>query len=787
MGKRWRILAALAIVVFGIWFWLALPKSMFSAPVSEILLDRYGNLLQARRAADGQWRFPPGPAVPDRFAKALIAFEDHRFYRHPGIDFLAMGQAILQNLRAGKIVRGASTLTMQVMRLSVGKGRRTWRRKILETILSLRLELRCGKSEILAMYAANAPFGGNLVGVEAASWRYFGRSSSSLSWAEASLLAVLPNAPGLIHPGKNRQILLQKRNRLLHRLHQQGHFSASVFKLACLEPLPEKPIPLPQQAPWLLSSLGKGLLTKTKPSGSRYQTTIDPETQTQVSQILLRHRGQWVANGIENAAVLVMEIETGEVRAYLGNLPSVGTPVPEGDVDVLTSRRSPGSTLKPFLYEAMLTEGMLLPHTLLADIPTQFGSYAPRNFDPVFDGAVPADNALGRSLNIPMVRMLQQYGTARFLERLQRGGMHALDQPAWHYGLSLILGGGEVRMWELAGLYASMGRIVLHHSRHPKQYDPQDLRPPTVFRHQQLLQKLVPSIGISAAGAWWTFEAMQEQMRPGDELLWEQFRSAKQISWKTGTSFGFRDAWAIGLTPRFLVGVWVGNADGEGRPALIGLEAAAPVLFEVFRMLPGGNERFPKPTSELVPALVCRKSGHRALELCPETDTLSIPKAGLRSPACPYHQLVHLDAPGRHRVLADCYPPHQMRHVPWFVLPPAMEWYFKGKDPTYQPLPPWKEGCTPATNQVMMELLYPRKSARIFLPRESDGKKGRFVCKAAHRQTGAAIHWHLDQVFLGTTRDFHHMPVLTDPGWHRISLSDDAGERVEVSVEVVGE
>lgn len=764
------------------WFGLALPEPLFQDPYSQVLNGSDGSLLQARIAADGQWRFPEPDSLPRRYEKALLCFEDRSFYQHPGVNPLALFRALKQNLARNRVVSGASTLSMQVIRLSHRNPPRSLGQKLRELILALRLEIRYSKKSILRLYAGHAPFGGNVVGLQAASWRFFGRSPENLSWAESATLAVLPNSPGLMHPGRNRDRLRAKRDRLLLQLRERGELDEESYRLALLEPLPQEPLPLPQLAPHLLTSLQQGKIPSPAAENPVWNSSLHPDWQVRVARLLQQHQKQWSANSIRNGAVLVMEVESGLVRAYVGNSASEQPALDQSFVDIITAPRSPGSTLKPFLYEAMLAEGSLLPHTLIPDIPTQFGAYAPRNFDLGYDGAIPADKALSRSLNIPAVRMLQQYRSNRFLERLRKLGITTLNRPASHYGLSLILGGGENSLWELAGLYASMGRVVLHHRRQPGKVFTGDIRPPSVLENNPVSGQWERPSTFTAASCFYTLEAMQEVMRPGEEMLWEQFSSAQRIAWKTGTSFGFRDAWAIGLTPRYLVAVWVGNADGEGRPGLIGVEKAAPLLFDVFRFLPQAESGFPRPDSELETIAVCRQSGFRAHPDCPEQDPFPVPRAGLRSGACPYHQTIHLEASGRFRVQAACYPPDQMLHRSWFVLPPAMESYYKPKNPAYQPLPEWKAGCQPDAEEGSMELIYPRKGNAIFIPKELDGQPGRCILEATHRTAGARIHWHLDGFYLGSTEGPHKMALQPEPGWHRLSLSDDQGQRIEQSI-----
>ncbi len=582
-----KIIFLTGIILFT-WFWFSLPAKLFNDPASFVIEDKDGNLLNASIAADGQWRFPYDENVPAKFISCITTFEDKRFYSHPGVDVPAFVRAALKNFRSKEVVQGGSTLTMQVIRLSRHETNRSIWEKIIESIQSVRLECSYSKNQIMAMYASEAPFGSNVVGLDAASWRYFGRSPDKLSWGEMASLAVLPNAPALVHPGKNRSVLLKKRNTLLDKLLANKIIDNSTCYLSKLEPLPGNPVSLPQVAPHLLQRFKEDRVND-KNLSSLIKTTIDINLQKNVIDILNEHHNILKGNGINNACAVVLDVETGNVLAYVGNIDGNNNPELESDVDVIKAPRSPGSALKPILYSAMFSEGMILPNALIPDIPTQIGGYAPQNFDLDYDGAVPASMALARSLNIPAVKLLQQYKYQRFYDLLKQLGMTTLNKPADNYGLSLILGGSEVTMWDLAGIYAGMARVVNHQKKNKGLALKKDFFAPRYFDADKPVKSLTNNNAINSLDAtsiWFTFQAMEEVMRPGEEGLWQQFSSSQRIAWKTGTSFGFRDAWAIGVTPKYVVAVWTGNTDGEGRAGLIGVQTSAPIMFDIFRELP---------------------------------------------------------------------------------------------------------------------------------------------------------------------------------------------------------
>lgn len=783
-----RTTAAITLGVL-ILYLLSLPRPLFDAPTCMVLEDRNGDLLGARIAADGQWRFPAPDSLPARFIQALLTFEDHRFYRHLGVDPISLGRAFVQNIREGHIVSGGSTITMQVIRMARNNPPRTWGQKLVEMILATRLELGYSKDEILRLYATHAPFGGNVVGLEAASWRYYAKPPATLSWAEAVTLAVLPNSPSLIYPGRNRELLLAKRNRLLDRLHQRGIIDEITLELAREEELPAAPLPLPRLAPHLLDRAYLEYVRPDKNSRSRIRTTLLRGRQEQLATVLERHQQRLSANGVHNLAAFVVEVETGEVIAYAGNVPGAGVEHGES-VDIITAPRSTGSILKPFLYAAMLQEGSITSESLVPDIPTTISGYRPENFYEQFDGLVPAQRALVRSLNVPFVYLLQRYGVEKFHYRLRQLDFSHLTFSPDHYGLSLILGGAEASLWDITSAYASMARTLRHVYRYQGEYDARDFRHPHYLFAATAAKPDKPSLQRTAphfdyGSIWLTFAAMQEVERPDEEGEWQYFRSGRQVAWKTGTSFGFRDAWAVGVTPRYAVGVWAGNADGEGRAGLIGVRAAAPVLFDIINGLPPGEEAwFEQPYDHLLRWPICAESGYRPGEACPR-DTIWATRAAGQLATCPYHQWIHLDPLQQLRVNSSCELPDRMQRTSWLVLPPLEAHYYRIHHPSFQPLPPYRQDCRPAEQEKAMQLIYPPHPTRIFVPVDLDGQLSRTVFAVAHRQPATLVHWHIDGEYLGSTSTFHSMEFNPAPGPHRLVLVDEQGHRLEQAFEII--
>lgn len=786
--RRGAFRAALATILLLLAFWAFVPVVSFDDPLSTVVLDRDGELLGASIAADGQWRFGVAEAVPEKFEAAITCFEDRRFGWHPGVDPLALARAAASNLRQGRVVSGGSTLTMQVVRLS-RKGRpRTMVEKAIEGVLALRLTLSLSKKQVLGLYAAYAPFGGNTVGLDAAAWRYFGRDARQLSWAETAALAVLPNAPALVHPGRNRDRLLAKRDRLLETLRERGVIDAMTADLARREPLPPAPAPVPMLAPHLVARLRLEQGVRRFHAGDAspwVRTTLRKPVQERVAEIVGRHRRVLDESGVSNAAALVLDVPTGEVLAYVGNQwPPRGGDEHGEHVDVVPAARSTGSILKPLLYASMLEAGEVLPAQLVPDVPTHIGSFHPENFDRAYSGAVPAARALARSLNVPAVRMLRAHGVERFAAVLRRLGVTTLTRPGDHYGLALILGGAEGSLWDVTGVYAGVARSALAAT-------PDAARgaffAPTVTPRD--LGRPGPGASpLSPAASYLTLQAMLEVERPGDELSWRAFSSARKVAWKTGTSYGFRDAWAVGVTPRHAVGVWVGNADGEGRPGLTGQQAAAPILFSLFESLPAGGW-FPSPPRGLEDVDVCARSGMRASPQCEGRRAELVPPAGLDSPPCSFCRLLHTDATGEWQVHGDCEPVAALRTVSWFVLPPALETHYRRVHADYRPPPAFRADCRGAlgpSGSASLSFVYPREEAFVYVPVEMDGSVGRVVFEAAHRDPEARVFWHLDDAFEGETRELHQMALAPRPGPHVLVLVDERGETVRRRFTVVG-
>ena len=557
-----------------------------------------------------------------------------------------------------------------------------------------------------------------------------------------------------------------KRNNLLRRLLERKCLSRLEYSLALAENIPSGPRPVPRLASHLLATLAAQ-----KPGERLFQTAIEQRLQETLSRTIQNEGEKLLAKNIRNLAALIIDNRKGMVVAYVGNISRNRKAEHGQDVDLIQSPRSTGSILKPFLYAAMLHEGGLTPRTLVADTPLHFSGYIPENFDRRFRGAVQAREALAWSLNIPAIRMLQQYGIPRFYNLVKKWGLTTLTRPPGGYGLTLILGGAEGTLFQITRMYAGLVQLAMADAGKRTEI--------RLLPTDKLLT--LPMKDLGPAAAFLTLEALTEVNRPDQEGFWKQFNSSKWVAWKTGTSFGLRDAWSVGMTPAYTIGVWAGNADGEGNPNLTGLSTSAPVLFDILQALDTGGA-IPAPNLWLQEINVCRDSGFLATDLCP-TVTVNMPRDSHFTLSCPYHQLVHLELSRRYRVDSSCESVACMVHVPWFVLPPLPEYYFRRYHPEYRVLPPFRRDCAAfseaESGKQVMSLVYPELNTSVYIPIDLDGKPSQAVFEAVHRRPETVIYWHIDDCYLTATRQFHQVAVNPGPGQHLLVLIDEQGRRLE--------
>jgi penicillin-binding protein 1C len=540
------------------------------ASVSTLVLDREGRVLRAYTTQEGAWRLPADLGQIDpKFLRFLLAYEDQRFRTHPGVDVLAAARAGWQALNHGRIVSGASTLTMQLARLMDPRAR-TLGAKLAEMGRALQIERRMSKDEILSAYLTFAPYGGNLEGVRAASLAYFGKEPARLTDAEAALLVALPQAPEIVRPDRFPQAARNARDKVLRLIQRRGVIDEGMIATALSEAVPQTRKEFPLSAPHLADRL-----TRQQPGAHVIRTSLDDDLQRALLDIVRRYQSHLEPSA--TIAVLAVENDGRTVRAYVGSSDFFADRR-FGQNDMATAIRSPGSALKPFIYAMAFDELAAHPETMMPDVALRFGDYTPKNFDGHFRGQISAREALQASLNIPAVALLDRVGPLRFVQRLSESGVTlAFPTEAKLPGLPVALGGVGISLEGLVTLFADLAD---HGNAVPLSFD--------AMEQTSTLEPL-----MSAKSAYYVTKILLDTPPPPSFLAAGNRRNAQPVAYKTGTSFGFRDAWAIGYTRDYTIGVWVGRPDGSFSAGRMGRDNAAPILFEAFGLLPQGPSALP--------------------------------------------------------------------------------------------------------------------------------------------------------------------------------------------------
>ena len=758
-SKRLSILLLFLIFVY---IMIPLPSPLFQDDHSTVFLDEEGNILRAFLNSNQQWHFPTekGIKIPEKLKKAVIHFEDQYFHEHPGFNPLSIARALFQNLSSGRTKSGASTLSMQVIRLAYKKKRTLWN-KFIEILQATKLETKYSKEQILKMYLNNAPYGGNIIGYYAASLKYFKKKPAQLTWSQAATLAVLPNSPGLISPAINRDKLITKRNGLLKSLYKKNVFDRETYSVSIQEPLPRNFKPFFVYAPHLAQTLKN----KFHLHSGFVRTTLIKSFQARVESMLEQHLKYLNPTGIKNGAAILVETKTGKIRAYAGSQDFFDKDN-SGQVDGVISPRSTGSILKPFLYALSMDEGLILPRTLIRDIPSYFGSFSPSNADKKYSGLVTAREALIRSLNVPAVRLLNAYGLYKFYVFLKSAGMSTIFRKPDEYGLTIIIGGAEATLYDLAKLYAGLGNygkfkplMILYNYSDP------------LLREENQL--------ISPEACYLTLNILKEVKRPGSEYYWDQYQNQYPIAWKTVTSYGQRDAWAIGVTPEWTIAVWIGNFTGEGNTNLSGAKCAAPLMFDIFNLIPKTqkNNWFSRAEINLYSIKICMDTGFAAGPNCERIAISDSPRGLKPLRTCPFHKKIYVTLDEKFRVCSMCWEPGKYKSIKRLFLTPDVAQYLRESGIILSHIPQHKKNCPGFTGTNPVKITYPVQNAKLWIPRDFDGKIQKITFNVAHRYSNRKVYWYLDNIYRGFTQDKHKMVFLLNKGWHRIEVVDEEGNR----------
>ena len=740
---------------------------LFPHRYSRLVYDTNSKLLQATLAVDDQLRFPPSiNTLPEKYKTALLTWEDRRFFHHIGVDPIAIIAAFVSNMnnRNSNFVRGGSTITMQLARMS-SPHKRTYLRKAIECLRALRITLHMSKTEQLRLYAAHVPMGGNIVGFETAVYRYFGTPPAQLTWAQAALFAVLPNAPSSINLQKRRKVLKAKRDRLLTLLMQRGEFDSLVLKAACSEELPQgRQSRIPFEAPhfcrYVLRSTTRQIV----------KTTLDLKKQHRVETIVESQHRILKQQGIENCAVLIVETGSGKVRAYCGSQAFFDS-TSAGQVDGVQAYRSPGSLLKPILAVSALDRGLCTMKSILYDVPTFYGNFSPMNASHTCSGITTVDQMLVQSLNIPAVRLLYMYGVSDFYNVLKKKvRLSNLFRTSEEYGLTLVLGGLEVNLWELCRTFYALRNGGLA----------QELVFDSIDSHNNTTWQI-----CSKGAAWLVLKTLDNLKRPGIEFYHHLFGEQLPISWKTGTSYGQKDAWAIGCNNQWTIGVWTGNFDGEGNALLGGAQSAGPLLFSLFRTFTNIQHNLDNeiPEIDLKRLEICTESGFLPVEHCPDRTMLLVPKSAVIKKRCPVHQRYCLSRTSGFGVCSRCW---DIEYTIWSIrkkYDPSVISIFQSLGKKYDTTPSHNPQCSAISTASQVTIEYPTNGLVLHIPVNFSGTYEKVVLKA-HGRSGACLFWYLNDQYLGETVDIHSMAVDLVQNEYRLIVQDEDGGKASVRFSV---
>jgi penicillin-binding protein 1C len=760
--KRLTILSGCSFLLFLLLNFLFPLKDELS--YSTLITDEKGEVLHAFLTPDQKWRMKTElQEIAPLLRKAILAKEDRYFYRHPGVNPLAVARAAFNNLVSGRRTSGASTITMQVAR-ALEPRRRTFFAKLAEAFRAFQLEWKYSKEEILQLYLNLVPYGGNIEGVKAASLIYFRKYPDHLSLAEITALSIIPNRPSSLVIGRSNALIVEERNRWLRRFAATGTFSEKEIRDALAEPLEARRNALPREVPHLANRLRKA-----NPAEPSIRTFIRLNTQQKVEKLTLDYIRTLRAGGIRNAAVLVIDNTTRQVIAYAGSA-SFSDTTDGGQVDGVTAVRQPGSTLKPLLYGMAMDEGWLTPRKVVLDVPVSYAGYAPENYDRNFNGQVTVEEALAQSLNIPAVNALRQLGKEKFAAMLAacRFRQVAADKPK--LGLSMILGGCGASLEELTSLFAAFAN--------EGSYTEAALMPSK--RGGGKVQVLSPS------SAYLITEMLARVNRPDFPLNWRATEHMPRIAWKTGTSYGRRDAWSIGYNKRYTIGVWVGNFSGQGVPELSGANTATPLLFRIFNSVdynPDGDWFL--PPDDCLTRTVCADTGLPPGPHCTnKVSDLYIPLVSTTQ-SCTHLKEVKIAADGKTAFCEGCAPASGFKTILFNDLTPEVREYYVQRGKKLNPLPPHNPDCERIFRGEGPVITFPQHQTEYLISKK-EPEPLQLAARAGSEVS--SLYWYIDDQFYKKSKAGEKQFFLPPEGAVKISCTDDKGRSrtIRITVKYVG-
>lgn len=725
---------------------------------STVVTAGDGTVMHAFLSEDEKWRMKTTlEEINPVLLQAMIGKEDKYFYHHPGINPFAIARAAFNNIKEGRETSGASTITMQVARLLQPK-KRTYTSKAKEMFRAVQLELMFSKKEILELYLNLVPYGGNIEGVKAASLLYFGCDVKMISPAQAVTLAVIPNRPRSLVTSSGNQKLIAARNKWINRLAEEGSIEKKLLADALNEPVEIRR----KNAPKKLEHLSIRLKSKFNRSPVIH-TAIDKNIQSKTESFVFSYTKRLQRINIHNAAVIVVENKSGEVKAYCGSN-SFYDAVHHGQVDGVRALRSPGSTLKPLLYAAAADKGIITPKTVLEDVPVNFAGYAPQNYNEKYSGKVTAEKALAFSLNVPAVGLLDEISVDTFILVMKKAGFSALEGKENRFGLSLILGGCGVRLEELAAMYATFANGGM-------------------YKALQLIHEKNPGSSkriMSQSAAFMITEMLTQPVRPDLPNNFQSSMNVPKIAWKTGTSYGRRDAWSIGFNKKYTVAVWVGNFDGTGIAELTGADVATPLMFDIFNSIDRTSSSgwFAAPEESDL-RFVCSESGKSPSMNCSDLVTdYFIPKVSDNS-LCSHSQEVNISPDERYSFCMNCLPEAGFKKKLYPNLPPSLISFYRSQLIPFAEIPPHNPGCIHVSTDNSLRIAMPVHNKEYIFEKASD-RQLQLSCYADKNVEW--IYWYINNKFYKKCRAPEKIFFRPDEGINKVSCSDDKGRNSDVVI-----
>ena len=766
---KWSTISIMVLIVLFFVLDLIFPLNA-NVEFAPVVYDRNGAVIHTYITKDEQWRMKARlEEITPQLRETILFKEDKHFYHHYGINPLAIMRALVNNVFHHRRTSGASTITMQVARMLDRKPRNYWN-KIVEMFRALQLETSFSKDEILQLYLNLVPYGSNIQGVKAASILYFNKSPDQLSLAELTALSVIPNRPNSLVMGKDNAAIMLERNKWLKKFAIAKLFPSSVINDALEEPLTAYRHQAPGAAPQFCWRMRFAY-----PQLNEIHTTLDADLQQKAEDMATNYANGLRLQQIYNAAVIVVDNHSHEVLAYIGS-PNFNDKEHHGEVDGVQGARSPGSALKPLLYGLAFDYGLLTPKTVIADVPINIAGYSPENYDLNFRGNVTIEDALRWSLNIPAVKTLEKLGVKTFSERMAQFGFKDISKEKKNLGLSMILGGCEVRLDGMAALYSAFANEGNYHGL-------RFVIPDSVWKwKKKFVDQEKPRQVISPAANYMIAQIMLELHRPDLPNLYDHAKNIPRVAWKTGTSYGRKDGWSIGFNQQYTIGVWVGNFNGDGAPSLSGAGTATPLLFQLFTAIDphAANEWQPAPHG-ISYRMVCSKTGKLPNDYCEELVSDAYIPGISSNEVCDHIREVWVTADESFSYCTSCLPANGYKTVKYPNIDADLANWFDATHFSYQKIPQHNPAC----NRIFdghAPVITSLQNGLTYLIADKEKQALQLECNTANDVH--KVYWYVNDKFLGSTESNKKISFFPSANDLKISCTDDKGRTANISIKV---